>query len=405
MTDSRSDRSDSARRAIPTSHGEASVADGRPPAWQIAWVGANAEVRLSGDWLASETGVPAASDVRRLVEETQEAKQLRLEGAQLGRWDGALIAFLLMLHETARKLPGKHSRCDLAAMPAAAQRLLALAIAQPPHAAELPRAHPSVVEELGRGALRAETGAISVANLVGEATLRIPVALRGKVQTRWVDVLQLIGDAGADALPIVAVVNGLVGAILALVAVVELQRFGAQIYVADLVGIAMVREMAPIMTAIVMAGRTGGAYAAQLATMQGNEEIDALKTFGISVYDFLVMPRILAMSAMMPLLFVYGFAIGMLGGLLVASSALHLSPWAYITELQRAVSGTQFVIGATKSVLFGLLIAVAGCYIGLSAGRSAADTGRAATRAVVTGIVGVIAVDMVYAACANVLGV
>jgi phospholipid/cholesterol/gamma-HCH transport system permease protein len=196
-----------------------------------------------------------------------------------------------------------------------------------------------------------------------------------------------------------------VGGILAFVGAVQLRRFGAQIFVADLVGIAMAREMAAMMTAIVMAGRTGGAYAAQIATMQGNEEIDALKALGIPVFDYLVLPRIIALVAMMPLLYLYACAVGLLGGLIVGMAVLDLTPAAYLEETRRAVSRVQFAIGLTKSVAFGALIALAGCHIGLRAGRSAADVGHAATSAVVAGVIGVIALDAVFAVCANALGI
>jgi phospholipid/cholesterol/gamma-HCH transport system permease protein len=218
-------------------------------------------------------------------------------------------------------------------------------------------------------------------------------------------VVQFVREAGAGALGIVAIVNGLVGAILAFVGAVQLQRFGAGIYVADLVGIAIVREMAALVTAIVMAGRTGGAYAAQLATMQGNEEIDALNALGIPVFDFLILPRIAALVTMMPLLYLYGCAVGLFGGFVVGMATLDLTPAIFLRQLQGAVAGTQFAIGLTKSIAFGALVALAGCHIGLRAGRSAADVGHAATEAVVAGIVGVIVLDAVFAGCTNVLGI
>jgi phospholipid/cholesterol/gamma-HCH transport system permease protein len=200
-------------------------------------------------------------------------------------------------------------------------------------------------------------------------------------------------------------VNGLVGAIMAFVGAVQLQRFGAGIYVANLVGIAVAREMAAIGTAIVMAGRTGGAYAAHLATMQGNEEIDALKVLGIRVFDFLVLPRTAALVAMMPLLYLYGCAVGLLGGFIVSIATLDLTPALFLEQLRSAVAIKQFEIGLAKSVVFGALVALAGCHIGLKAGRSAADVGHAATAAVVAGIVGIIALDAVFAVCTNALGI
>ena len=229
--------------------------------------------------------------------------------------------------------------------------------------------------------------------------------MMGRAQFRLVDLIGLMRDAGASALGIVAVVNVLVGGILAFVGAVQLQRFGAEIFVANLVGVAVVREMAAIMTAIVMAGRTGGAYAAQIAAMQGAEEIDALKALGVSIQDYLILPRVAALTLMTPLLYLYGCAFGLLGGFLVAISTLDLSASSFIDQVQSAVNANQFWIGLSKSMAFGLLVALAGCRLGLKAGRSAADVGQAATAAVVAGIVGVIAVDAIFALCANALGI
>ena len=192
---------------------------------------------------------------------------------------------------------------------------------------------------------------------------------------------------------------------MAFVGAVQLRQWGADKYVADLVGISIVREMAALMTAIILSGRTGGAYAAHIATMQGNEEIDALRVVGIPVFGYLILPRVLGLTAMMPILYLYGCAVGILGGLVVSFSVMGLSPTSFIDELQLSVSGSQFGIGLAKSVAFGVLIAIAGCRVGLRAGRSAADVGQAATTAVVVSIVGVIALDAVFAVCADALGI
>src|SRR6185436_11849121 len=143
--------------------------------------------------------------------------------------------------------------------------------------------------------------------------------------------------------------NVLVGGILAFVGAVQLRKFGADIYIAALVGIATVREMAPLMTAIVMSGRTGGAYAAQIATMVGNEEIDALRAIGIPIYDYLILPRILALTFMMPLLYLYGCAVGIFGGFVVAVAMLNISPESFIDQTRQSVAGAQIVFGLVKS--------------------------------------------------------
>jgi phospholipid/cholesterol/gamma-HCH transport system permease protein len=379
-----------------------------PPSWRLERRGSEAVLQLSGDWIARETGLRDAAMLRRVLTETDGAVRLCFETSGLGRWDSALVVFLQTLHGAVKaRAAGSGSliQLDETGLPEAAHRLLVLAAETDP--AQLAAAPPaeSLLERAGREAIACWAEGVAISALVGETVLRSVAALRGRVRTRAADVLLLMREAGANALIIVAVCNGLIGGILAFVGAVQLRRFGAQIYVADLVGIAMVREMAAVMTAIVMAGRTGGAYAAQIATMQGNEEIDALRVLGIPVHDYLVLPRVLALVAMMPLLYLYACAIGLLGGLAVGMATLDITPLAYLEETRRAVAGRQFVFGLTKSLAFGALVALAGCHIGLKAGRSAADVGRAATSAVVAGIIGVIALDAVFAVCADALGI
>ena len=259
------------------------------------------------------------------------------------------------------------------------------------------------VNWLGNSAIDVWREGLAVQEMVGDTVLRGAAALRGRARMRGTDLLTSAYDAGIAALPIVTIVNVLVGAILAFVGAVQLRKFGADIYIAALVGVAMIREMAALMTAIVMSGRTGGAYAAQIATMQGNEEIDALRAIGIPVYDYLVLPKVLALTVMMPLLYLYGCAVGVFGGFVVAVSMLNISPQSFIEQTRLSVPGDQILFGLIKSIAFGTLIALVGCRCGLQAGRSAADVGQAATTAVVVGIVGVIALDAVFAVCAYML--
>jgi phospholipid/cholesterol/gamma-HCH transport system permease protein len=352
-----------------------------PPEWHLSHEDSRIVLRLTGDWIAGQTGVRGVADVHRIGIETGDGT-LRIDAAGLGHWDSALVAFLKMLRETIG------TRMDETGLPEAARRLLALASGkriEPPSAKSPP---PSLATRVGQTYYRACSDAVEVLELVGETALRSGAAAVRRARTRATDVSQQVREAGAGALSIVAIVNGLIGAIIAFVGAMQLRRFGAGIYVADLVGVGMVREMAAIMTAIVMAGRTGGAYAAHLATMQGNEEIDALKAFGIPVDDFLILPRVTALVCMMPLLYIYACAVGILGGYLVSIAALDLTSAGFLEELRGGLAWRHFAIGLTKSVAFGALIALVACHIGLRAGRSAADVGHA-----------------VFALCTNALGI
>jgi phospholipid/cholesterol/gamma-HCH transport system permease protein len=240
---------------------------------------------------------------------------------------------------------------------------------------------------------------------LGQVVISASAGVAGRWRFRGKDFSLALADCSARAVPIVTVVNLLVGAILAFVGAVQLIKFGAGIFVADLVGIAVAREMAAIITAVVMAGRTGAAFAAELATMQTNEEVDALEVLGLNAVDFLVLPRVMALLLMMPLLYVYGCVTGLLGGMLVSAGMLDVSPAAYLDRTFEALSWAHLGLGMSKSLVFGGLIGLVGCYCGLYAKRNAAGVGVATTHAVVASIVGIIVLDAVFAVCANALGI
>jgi phospholipid/cholesterol/gamma-HCH transport system permease protein len=215
----------------------------------------------------------------------------------------------------------------------------------------------------------------------------------------------LLEECGAQALPIVSLISVLVGLILAFVSAIELQMFGAQIFVADVVGIGMVRIMGAIMAGIIMAGRTGAAFAAQIGTMQVNEEIDALQTLGIPPMEFLVLPRMVALIVMMPLLCLYADVMGIVGGIVVGTAMLDISLTEYLDRTREAVKMTYLWIGLFHSIVFGVLVAMAGCLRGMQCGRSASAVGEAATSAVVTSIVAIVAATAVITFACELLGI
>jgi phospholipid/cholesterol/gamma-HCH transport system permease protein len=240
---------------------------------------------------------------------------------------------------------------------------------------------------------------------LGHVLISAASGAAGRWTFRAKDLGQIVADCSARAVPIITLVNVLVGSILAFVGAVQLIKFGAGIYVADGVAIAVSREMAAIITAVVMAGRTGAAFAAEIATMQANEEVDALEVLGLDAIDFLVLPRVLALLVMMPLLFVYAVVTGLFGGMVVASGMLNVSSAAYIDRVGDALSWAHLGLGLSKAFVFGALIGLVGCYSGLYAKRNAAGVGLATTSAVVVSIVGIIVLDAVFAICANALDI
>jgi len=357
-------------------------------------------VRIAGAWQLRH-GLPSpdamigglGADVRRVVFDTQA----------LGVWDTSLVTVLVQLLERCRR---RELDVDRSGLPAGVQRLLSLAEAVPEkQGARGSAARVPVLARIGGAALAAADEARQFLAFLGDATIAFGRLLRGRARYRRVDLLIEIQEAGARALPIVTLISFLVGLIMAFVGAVSLQQFGAGIYVANMVAVAMAREMGAMMTAIIMAGRTGSAYAAQLGTMNVSQEIDALSTMGIPPIDFLVLPRMLALSLMMPLLAVYSDFIGILGGALVGTSMLDLSLTQYWQQTKAAITVMDFATGVGKSVLFGVLVALAGCLEGIRAGKSASAVGDAATRAAVTAIVYVIVADGIFAVVFHVLGI
>jgi phospholipid/cholesterol/gamma-HCH transport system permease protein len=250
-------------------------------------------------------------------------------------------------------------------------------------------------EKIGNEALVTFAETKQFLSFIGKACLSMGRLFAGKAQFRAQDFWLVVQECGPNALPIVALISFLIGLILAFVGVMQLKLFGAEIYIANLVGLGMAREMGGMMTAIIMAGRTGAAFAAQLGSMQVNEEIDAFKTMGINPIDFLVLPRMLAMIFMMPLLCLFADLMGILGGFFVGVGLMDLSFIEYFEQTRNGISLNDFGVGLFKSVIFGILVALTGCMKGIQCGRSSSAVGQAATAAVVTGIVSIVVADSV----------
>jgi phospholipid/cholesterol/gamma-HCH transport system permease protein len=369
------------------------------PGWSTRLEGRRMVLRLSGEWRTRQTVARAREAALQVARSDIDA--ITFESDSLGQWDSSLLVFLSALQEEARR---RRILFDHTGLPVPACRLLNLLPQEPsvPDVALRPVGRTKWLRQWLAGRW---SDSVAITTLVGEATLRTVPAVRGKAGMRAVDLMNCIRDAGVAALPMVALVNALVGGIIAFVGTVQLRTLGAAIYVSNLIGVTEVREMAPLITAIVMSGRTGSAYAAEIAAMQGTEETDALRALGVPLFDYLVLPRVAALTTMMPLLCLYAGACGISGGFAVAVGLMHLSVGGFMTQLRNAVSAGDIALGLAKSVAFGSWIAMASCRIGLDAGRSATDVGRAATAAAVNGIVGAIALDALFDVCANALGI
>lgn len=358
-------------------------------------------VQLSGSW-RMHRGLPSAEAVRRQLAAHPSLERVSFDTADLSDWDSGLLVFLMSVLEGCR-LRGVDP--DRSGLPSGVRRLLDLASAVPEAEGTRPVKTPKRrLEQVGLAYLDYVEGAKEIVAFVGSTSLAFAKFCVGAARYRTCDLWWTVQQCGAAAVPIASLIALLVGLIMAFVGAVQLRPFGAQIYVADLVGLAVTREMAPMMTAIVMAGRTGAAFAAQLGTMTVNEEIDALRTLGISPIEFLVLPRILALTLMMPLLCLYADLMGILGGAIVGIFMLDLAPSQYLAETTATIKVSDLLQGIIKSAAFGVLVALSGCLRGMQCGRSAEAVGAATTSAVVTAIVWIIVADAVFAVVFNVLG-
>ena len=341
-------------------------------------------VSLAGDWLLS-TALPSPSAVLERLANTPAPAAVSFDAEGLGDWDTGLITMLVAIR---RRAESSSVPVDDSGLPEGARKLITLAFTvKEREGARRRRRRKRFLTHLGEETLAFVENGRQVFSFTGEFVMSLARVSRGRGTFLRSNLMQYIQEAGAEALPIVSLIGFLIGMIFAFVGVMQLNAFGAGIYTANLVAVGMIREIAAIMTAIVLAGRTGAAYAAEIGTMKVNEEIDALTTLGVNPVDFLVTPRVIALTIMMPLLTMYASLMGIAGGAAVGLVMLDVSLVQYVVQTTGAVGLNSLFGGLFKSVVYGALVALAGCMQGLACGTSAMAVGQATTRAVVSGIV------------------
>jgi len=358
-------------------------------------------IKLSGDWQIS-AGLLSANEVTSQLTSHPDIVQINLSVSQELKWDSGLISFLLkLIRECGRK------NIDVAreGLPQGAQKLLALALKAHKKNISPQDARKSFLEKAGEKVLQISESLAAVLDFLGDIVVSLGRLITGKAYFRWDDFMLLLKRCGVDTFLLVSLISLLVGMILAFVGSIQLKMFGAQIFISDIVGIAMVRVLSAVMTGIIMAGRIGASFAAELGMMQTNEEIDALKTLGISPVEFLVIPRVLAVVIMMPILTIYADLMGVLGGFVISAGMLNLNPVEYLNHTQAAVKLSYVWVGLIHSFVFGVIIAVAGCLRGIKCERNAAGVGIATTSAVVTGITGIVIATAIITFICQILGV
>jgi phospholipid/cholesterol/gamma-HCH transport system permease protein len=341
-------------------------------------------IALAGRWCL-DTARPDLDSVIAQLQTAPPPAVIRFDASRLGEWDSGLLTRLVAIHRAAATAGVAF---DEGGLPKGVGRLLALARAvKVREDARRTSTTLGFLERIGEATLTVWQQTHTLLKFIGEVWLSVRRFARGRARYLKADLVQHVQQAGVEAYAIVSLISFLIGMIFAFVGVMQLRPFGAGIYTANLVAVAMVREMAPIMTAIIMAGRTGAAYAAEIGTMKVNEEIDALSTLGIDPIDFLVTPRMLALVLMIPLLTMYASFMGILGGMGVGLVMLDVGMVQYVQQTIDAVGFNSLFGGLFKSVVYGALVALAGCQQGMACGGSAMAVGQATTRAVVMGIV------------------
>ena len=301
-----------------------------------------------------------------------------------------------LLHRTVARRRASGGEVRLQGFRAEFAALLQLLAARglPLEAAVVPM--PPWLPRVGRRAFAAAAGLRGALAFVGETALALFAALRHPRRLRWRPVLHNVQNAGVDALPITGLLSFLMGLVIAYQGADQLQRFGANIFVVDLVALAMLRELSPLLTAIIIAGRSGSAYTAQIGTMKVTEEIDALRTIGVGAQDLLVLPKVVALLIVLPLLTVYTDVTGVLGGMVMAKLKLGVGFGAFLDRLDEAVQISSYWTGLAKAPVFALIIALVGCYRGFQVGGSADSVGAQTTASVVQAIFLVIVTDALF---------
>jgi phospholipid/cholesterol/gamma-HCH transport system permease protein len=360
------------------------------------------EVAFVGDWVLGAE-FPTLETVFAQLGDGKNIKQLMFSTKELGRWDSLLMIGLISLIDYGKK---QNVAADMTSLPEGIQGLLSLVYAVPEQTGVRHKeTQHSWLAFIGNAGLELFKDTQALIIFIGEIALSLFGLIRGKTSFRLVDFWLNIQESGPSALPIISLISLLVGLILAFVGAVQLALFGAEIYIADMVGLGMTRDMGGLMAAVIMTGRTGSAYAAQLGTMQVNSEIDALKTMGFEPMSFLVLPRLLALICMMPLLCLYADLMGIVGGALVSVSFFDISLVQYLDRTAAAIHLKDLAMGVAKCSVYGVMIALSGCLRGMQCGRSASAVGDAATSAVVTGIVFIVISDAVMTMICNRLGI
>ena len=359
------------------------------------------QIKLSGQW-QTNAGFPTVDEARQELSAHADLVEITFDTSKISKWDSGLVSFLFAL---IKECQARNIKISQEGLPQGVRKLLALTTRLGEKNISHKPIHEPFFERVGGNVLQLKKSLTLVLDFLGDVAIGFWNFVTAKAYFRKADFVLILQRCGADAFGLVSLISVLVGVILAFVGAIQLKMFGAQIFIADIVGIAMVRVMGAVMTGIIMSGRTGASFAAELGIMQTNEEIDALKTLGVNPVEFLVLPRVLALVVMMPLLTLYADFMGILGGYLVSIGMLDINPVEYINHTRTAVKLSHLWVGLIHGFVFGIIIACAGCLRGINCERSANGVGEATTSAVVTSITSIVIATAIITFVCQIVGV
>jgi phospholipid/cholesterol/gamma-HCH transport system permease protein len=367
--------------------------------WQTTASGGQLAIAVGGSIMLEQA--PALwKRVGEALDPVLRPEQVRVDLSRVEAIDGACVALLVHLQST---LARRRVRCEFEGGNPEVRGLLALYSRR--RLRRRPRRRPrSVLEQVGEGTAAVFAAVRDGLAFFGELLREVLHALKNPRSLNSRDIALTMERAGADALPIVLLINFLIGFVMAYQSAVQLRQFGANIFVVDLVGVAITRELGPLMTAIIVCGRSGAAFSAELGTMKVSEEVDALRTLGIVPLRYLVVPRVCGLALVAPFLTLFADGVGIAGGAVVAATRLEVTPTAFLTELRHAVQPWDVGSGLLKSVFFSAAIALIACQQGLATSGGAEGVGRRTTGAVVATLFSLILLDALFTVVFGVLG-
>jgi phospholipid/cholesterol/gamma-HCH transport system permease protein len=371
--------------------------------WELVEAGPTGARIVLGGQITIDDAAALWKRISEALAHIEELKEVEVDLSQIQRIDGACMALLVQFRTDLRE---RKVRCEFVSGNQEVRRIVELyGGRRKPRQTRAKRRPISAIAQVGSATMNVIGEAKQILDFLGRLVVSTLDVLRHPRSLNLRDVGLTIERAGADAAPIVLLINFLIGFVMAYQSAAQLKQFGASIYVADLVGVSMTRELGPLMTAIVICGRSGAAFAAELGTMKVSEEVDALRTLGFLPLPFLVIPRMLGLVLLAPILVLMADAIGICGGALVASLKLDITPVSFLVQLQSAVKASDIVSGLIKGTVFCAAIALISCQQGLATSGGAEGVGRRTTSAVVSILFTLILLDALFTVVLGVFGI